>query len=83
MAWFLTQLTPDAAEQHDRRVYNAGPDVGLGWRPYTFRATRGAVAQFACHTDGELGTQLRKRGLRVVAWTPWRDGVRSARLSDV
>ena len=80
--WHLVQLTPEAAEQHDRMVYRAGPDVRFGWKPYTYRATRGAVAQFAAHSDEELATRLKSRGLKVAGWTDWRDGIRTTELVD-
>jgi hypothetical protein len=82
MTWHLTQLTPEAAETHDRRVYNAQPPTMLGWKPYTYRATRSAVSQFACHEDWQLKAQLKRHGLKVKAWTEWRDGVRTAQLIE-
>lgn len=81
--WHLVQLTPEAAMEHDRRVHKCGPGVGLGWTPYNYRATRGAVAQWACHTDEQLAVKLRQHGLKIAKWTPWSEGgVRSTYLVE-
>lgn len=80
-SWWLTQLTDEAAEAHDRRVYNAeDPKIRLGWKPYTYRGTRNAVSWFACHTDEQLAVELRLYGLKVKSWGEWRDGVRTTQL---
>ncbi len=81
--WHLCQLTPEAALEHDRRVHNCGPNVGLGWTPYNYRATKGAVSQWACHTESELATRLQARGLAILGWTPWRDGIRTTYLEEI
>lgn len=78
--WHLVQLTPEAAEAHDRRVHNCGPDVMLGWKPYTYRVTWGAISQWACHTEEELARKLRLDGVKVAGWTEWRDGIRTTRF---
>ena len=81
MAIWLTQLTDEAAEAHDRRCYNAeDPAIQLGWKPYTYRATRDACAWFACHDESQLEVRLRENRLKIAGWGEWRDGVRSARL---
>jgi hypothetical protein len=80
--WWLVQLTPEAAEAHDRRVYGVADDVTLGWHPYTYHATRGAVSQWACHNDAQLAGKLRRHGLSVGGWSEWRDGMRTTRLVE-
>ena len=76
-SWHLVQLTPEAALEHDRRVYKCGPDVGLGWTPYTYRATFGAVSYWACHNETELQSRLKQHGLEIDRWTDWRSGIRT------
>ena len=78
--WSLVQLTPEEAEAHDRRCYNVQPNVGLGWKPYTFRATYGAISQFACHTEEQLAHALSSRGLKITGWSEWRNGIRTTQL---
>jgi hypothetical protein len=68
---------------HDRSVHNVtDPKVKLGWEPYTYRVTRNAVAQFACHTERELQVWLKSRRLKVSRWSGWRGGVRTALLNE-
>lgn len=67
--------------EHDRFVYKVtDPNTRLGWTPYNFRATKGAVSQWACHTEDELTSRLSRHGLKIVKWSDWRDGVRTTRL---
>lgn len=80
-SWWLCQLTPEAAEAHERRTHNAeDPNIMLGWKPYTYRVTLNACSYFACHDERELERRLRNYGLAVAGWTEWRDGVRTTRL---
>ena len=44
--WHVTQLTPEAAMAHEKRIRNLGPEIGLGWIPYNYLVTRGAVSQW-------------------------------------
>lgn len=80
--WHLLQMTPERAMEHERFAYNVGPDTRLGWKPYTFRATRGAVSQWACYTEGELAGKLRMHGLEVTGWSEWKDGMRTAEIKQ-
>lgn len=80
-SWWLTQLTPEKAEAHDRFVHNAeDPNIMLGWKPYTYRATRNACSYFACHEEWELERRLRNHGLKIAKWSAWDKGVRTTRL---
>lgn len=81
--WFVTELSPWAALEHDRRVYNVGPGVELGWTPYTHRVTRNSVSQWATVGEVEFERTLKARHLKVVEWSPWHNGVRFARLVEV
>lgn len=75
--WQLTELTADEAERFTRRAYNVPAGVGLGWVPYRFYLTRGAVAQAACHTEAECARMLTSRGLTPTPWSAWDSGVRT------
>jgi hypothetical protein len=65
--WHLTMLTRRGAERWTRLVHNVPEHVGLGWRPYTYLVTRGAVSQAAFHRGADVKRWLSARGLRVVA----------------
>lgn len=83
MSYLATQLTAEAAEAFDRRVHNVPETTLLGWTPYQFRVTRGAVNRWACVTPAEFMLECRRRGLRAVGeWTPWVDGVRTVQLVE-
>ena len=56
--WHVTQLTPEAALAHEKRIRNLGPEIGLGWTPYNYLVTRCASSQWACYTDDELNRWL-------------------------
>lgn len=81
--WHVTQLTPEAALAHEKRVIGAGPEVGLGWTPYNYLVTHGAISQWACHTEAEFERELKRRNLAVTEWTGWENGIRSAFLKEV
>ena len=78
--WHVTQLTPEAALAHERRAYNVQNNVTLGWTPYNYRVTYGAVSQWACHTKEEFERYCRQNKFSL-DWSPWRDGIRYATLT--
>ena len=79
--WHVTQLTPDAALEFERRSHNVdNNNVTLGWTPYTYRVTYGAVSQWACHTEQEFERYCRQNKF-TLDWSPWRNGIRSAALT--
>jgi hypothetical protein len=78
--WHITQLTPEAALEHEKRIRNLGPEIGLGWTPYNYLVTRGAISQWACHTEDELNRWLRTKHFNSPQWTSWSNGIRSAWL---
>ena len=80
---FVCQLTPEEAEAHTRRTHSIPPAVGLGWTPYNYLVTEGALSAWACHTQEEFEGECRKRGIRCGDWSPWANGVRIARLISV
>jgi hypothetical protein len=81
-SWHLTEMTPEAAMRHTRRVHDIPDHVGLGWTPYNLLATHGAVSQWACYTHDELTERLKRHGLKIEGWSPWSDGVRSTFLTE-
>lgn len=82
MMMHVTQLTPEAALQHARRCCGLEdkPAVGIGWRPYQYLVTDRAISQWACY-DGEFEAECRRRGLVVVGWSDWREGIRYSQLT--
>jgi len=80
--WHLTGLGSRSAEQHARRAYNVPPDVRLGWKPYRYLATRGAISQWACHSAAELRVELQRRGLELDTQTHMGSGMRAWRLKE-
>ena len=82
--WHVTQLTPEAAEAWTRRSMGIPDHAGLGWTPYNYLVTYGAVSQWACYTEQEFERELRVRHLQVAReWTPWENGIRSTYLQEV
>lgn len=82
--WHVTQATDEEAIAHARRCIGIQdkPEIGLGWKPYNYLVTRGAISQWACHTEDEFNRRLARYGLRVDGWSEWRDGIRSSTLSQ-
>jgi hypothetical protein len=80
MRYHVTQMTPEAAMEHARRVHGIAdkPEIGLGWTPYNFYVTDRAVSAWATHTEIEFESRRIADRLTAPAWGPWRDGVRGA-----
>jgi hypothetical protein len=80
--WHVTQMTPEAAMEWTRRVHGLAdkPHIGIGWIPYNFLVTYGAVSQWATYTETEFDDRCRRDHLQLTHWTPWENGIRSAFL---
>lgn len=80
--WHITQLTPEAAYAHERRIRNLPEDIQLGWTPYNFLVTYHALSHWACHTEDELYRWLTRNHFdtRGPQWSQWENGVRYAYL---
>lgn len=81
--WHVTQLTPEEAESFDRRAYGVTSPERLGWTPYTYRVTYGAVAQWAGHTAEEFARFLSTNRLAEPTWSAWNNGIRYATLIEL
>jgi hypothetical protein len=82
MDYHVTQMSPEAADEWTRRVYNVGADTRLGWTPYNYLVSHRAVSTFACYTERELQNWLSRYNLHTPAWSDWKNGVRSAFLTS-
>jgi hypothetical protein len=80
--WHVTKLTDEAAMRHARlrSGLQDRPDVTLGWTPYNYLVSQGAMSTWACHTAAEFEAWQRRMGLHVREWLPEQNGVQWARL---
>lgn len=83
MGWHVTHLTDEAALRHERRIRGLSDDITLGWTPYNYIVERGAINQWACHTEADFERKLRRCNLVVGEWRDHGNGIKSAPLIEV